>query len=108
MSWQPIEKKQPVAWMTHSQDILPLFHKTHAGALCWGAEPVPLYALEGWQPIETAPKDGREILVYEPMYCTIGQWVDSKHGGAWWIEGGQITGHPTHWMPLPPPPEKTE
>lgn len=35
---------EPVAWMTHSKDPLPLFHKTKAGAEAWGAEPQPLYA----------------------------------------------------------------
>jgi hypothetical protein len=34
---------EPVAWMTHENDLLPLFHQTKAGALAWGAEPLPLY-----------------------------------------------------------------
>ena len=37
------EKNEPVAWMTHANDTLPLLHKTLAGALGWGAEPTPLY-----------------------------------------------------------------
>ena len=36
-------EQDPVAWMTHANDTLPLFHKTLAGALGWGAEPTPLY-----------------------------------------------------------------
>ena len=54
----------------------------------------------GWQPIETAPRDGTEILVavrgrviltaFDTCYRT---WPE-----AYWQEF-------THWMPLPTPPE---
>ena len=37
------EEQEPVAWMTHGDNTLPLFHKTFAAALCWGACPTPLY-----------------------------------------------------------------
>jgi hypothetical protein len=43
---QAIEQAQqaePVAWMTHSNDITPLFHKTKKGALNWQLQPTPLY-----------------------------------------------------------------
>jgi hypothetical protein len=62
----------------------------------------------GWQPIESAPED-RDILLFCPEgVCTkvfVGYWdVD-----CWSTpEGGEIvriSGHPTHWMPLPEPPE---
>ena len=52
-----------------------------------------------WQPIETAPRDGTRVLVYE-RDAALGaislNWVDQD---GWWL------GHPTHWMPLPTPPE---
>ena len=73
-----------------------------------------------WKPIETAPKDGTEILA-----C----WVQ-EHGsmyfvaGAFWEQGCEETdGEPhwrdtygeiladdilTHWMPLPEPPEASK
>lgn len=65
-----------------------------------------------WQPIETAPKDGRRILVSEANYVdSIGcaYWSYSKE----WKEEGWYSSaccdditmfFPTHWMPLPPPP----
>lgn len=75
-----------------------------------------------WQPIETAPKDGTSVLIIgaawrEPV---ISRWyVHYLHGkpdprrppeweqqdmcGGFGSYNGPI--HPTHWMPLPEPPE---
>ena len=100
-----------------------------------------------WQPIETAPKDGTEILIFYPVYRVAGAgepraragkvdygydqngvligskiavayWYDSEEGhrsllgaGYWQTLSGQNLGalaesDPTHWMPLPDPPEQ--
>jgi hypothetical protein len=68
-----------------------------------------------WQPIETAPKDGTRILAYWPdiyanssaVQCETwwGPWGNSK--STWqtvweWADGPNC---PTHWMPLPEPPQ---
>lgn len=61
-----------------------------------------------WQPIETAPTDCERVMVFDP---TIGNGFISFcrfWNGSWW-EGSLATSRelfPTHWMPLPPPPEK--
>lgn len=73
-----------------------------------------------WQPIDTAPQDGTRVLV---VYSTkigprveIGQWTDERHHSRpqpHWTSGlAQIWGvvvarknPPTHWMPLPSPPQ---
>ena len=58
-----------------------------------------------WQTIETAPKDGKDILLYDASFdkgILLGGWLDRW----WWVEGGQITANPTHWMPLPNPPKE--
>jgi hypothetical protein len=83
-----------------------------------------------WQPIETAPKDGTDIIVgYD--FATVWivhaafwrqvddnlralDWTDEDTG--WWsyINGSvtqeQLDGPraPTHWMPLPDPPTSQE
>lgn len=76
----------------------------------------------GWQPIETAPRDGTEIIlaavidghvyeepatgrweghIWEPSWqCNAVIEHQSDFGTNWHTFGPQ----PTHWMPLPPPP----
>ena len=67
-----------------------------------------------WQPILTAPKDGTIIL----FYCGLCGRGDTQLG-IWWSGIGNSEGHwetldglalegphhPTHWMPLPEPPQ---
>lgn len=64
-----------------------------------------------WQPIETAPKDGTRFLAFWPS--TNPPNVNSTIVTTWWgmytWETAFITAGdddlPTHWMPLPSPPE---
>ncbi len=75
------------------------------------AEAVASARAEGWQPIETAPKDGAHILVAKPGSQPIRAWFQNHR---WWMHGRgpfdgspvDLTGNhaPTHWMPLPAPP----
>ncbi len=53
-----------------------------------------------WQPIETAPRDGTPLLVWDGDVPIIAYW----HRAAWRYSPKGYTCHPTHWMPLPPPP----
>lgn len=66
-----------------------------------------------WQSIETAPKDGTEVLVYdagmiEAGMSTIQQayWHRDRRylsGGEWRVSALHRS-EPSHWMPLPSPP----
>ena len=76
------------------------------------------------QPIDTAPTDGRKILLYVPAENSgdpeiYGWFSGFFNDGAWWTRVWEIdaadysppagehhaTGcHPTHWAPLPPEP----
>jgi hypothetical protein len=66
--------------------------------------------MSGWQPIETAPKDGTTILVCghacEGYYVADVKWVF----GEWCLFDPCDDTHSypsydhTHWMPLPAPP----
>lgn len=58
-----------------------------------------------WQPIETAPRDGYPVMLtcrtpYKPFFG----FYDSVDG-AWFESGTYKCRAPTHWMPLPEPPE---
>ncbi len=61
-----------------------------------------LRAKLAWQPIETAPKDGTEILgCWLPsLVCGVVSW-----GFGEWAEADERVRAPTHWMPLPEPPD---
>lgn len=81
-----------------------------------------------WQPIETAPRDGRQILAWFPEGQHAPQAGDDYYDGPYFVgmvatssygvyepypdcfmavnyEGGLPFGGPTHWMPLPEPPK---
>ncbi len=59
-----------------------------------------------WQPIESAPKDGSEILLANPDgSCAVG-WFKFKGHSTGWTDGDTFNmTWPTHWMKLPTPPE---
>lgn len=68
-----------------------------------------------WRPIETAPKDGSPFLA---CHYRSGVHAITWHGKAshvplyGWCEGDDAEDidlwQPTHWMPLPPPPNQEE
>ncbi len=58
-----------------------------------------------WRPIETAPKDGSEMILSFGEHMTVGKWEQDFGGN--WIESDSrdvIEPKPTHWMPLPEKP----
>ncbi len=65
-----------------------------------------------WQPIESAPKDGRQMLLFVPWKLNlpdieVGAW--SMYAHSWLIPdrqcGGDVECEPTHWMPIPDAPK---
>jgi len=64
-----------------------------------------------WQPINTAPKDGTWVLTFSAPWA-VAPAVLRWHGDRWWDDEVERPGvieawWPTHWMPLPNPPEIT-
>lgn len=87
------------------------------------ASPAPAVVDAGWRPIETAPKDGTEILLFTSHmgddFCDafdsvqIGYWDQGNispgvhpvfHREPGWHL--QKIGNPTHWQPLPSAPSQ--
>lgn len=74
-----------------------------------------------WQPIATAPKDGTQILALcQPRFFETGKPMDFNYMAVvWWRKAkdpkwgetrwkhalNDSYAEPTHWMPLPSPPE---
>ena len=69
-----------------------------------------------WQPIESAPKDGTNVLLFDGETVSYGGWVSAADQGAgpdeeylvsagWWSVD-LSDNQPTHWMPLPKSPDE--
>lgn len=63
-----------------------------------------------WMPIDTAPRDGTDIIVYRPKFD--GDYIP-RVGTDYWMTNGVLAPtwgksrkdcEPTHWMPFPDPP----
>lgn len=76
-------------------------------------DPAQPAARTGWQDIATAPTDGPEVLLGwfaydESGMCRVGFWHPRENA---WCDTHQVLHNqwsfPTHWMPLPLPPEPT-
>lgn len=71
--------------------------------------------VHGWQPIETAPKDGCVILVNDttPGWApwTAAKWLESQEWSGWVYDDDAATDNnpmgprPTYWLRVPPLPE---
>ena len=58
-----------------------------------------------WQPIETAPKDGTYVLLYEPRNDDHDYEIGFFECSEWFGPDHIYTIDATHWMPLPEPPK---
>lgn len=61
-----------------------------------------------WQPIETAPKDGTEVLVWGTRHRRVypdQRRLVARYERGWWSHGAVVS-HVELWMPLPEPSKK--
>lgn len=67
-----------------------------------------------WQPIESAPRDGSEVLIcwnfHDQWYTMIGAWQDRAFHGAHWAQPPSCVAYaptdlPLLWRELPSPPD---
>lgn len=70
----------------------------------WDINEVGSIEMTEWQPIETAPKDGTDVLVW----CGGTMFIACMEVGRWFFDRTDysVKPLPTHWMPLPPAPKK--
>lgn len=80
-----------------------------------------------WRPIETAPRDGTNVIYFVPGLGVAPGFYDREGTGDWWVlQPNTRAGkpflslldatyysysdapllEPTHWLPLPPPPSE--
>jgi hypothetical protein len=81
-------------------------------------KPEILAAIEGWQPIETAPRDGTAVLLcggldleLHKIDVVLGFYtlLPEDYGDAWDCQdgfGNQFLADPLYWQPKPTPPSK--
>ncbi len=111
---------EAVAWRYRSAPHRPWFftrfRETAEAEIADGSEVQPLFASpalaepEGWRGIESAPTDGRNVLVFCPRASDHGYnriRLTWRKDGKW--QGANNTSWPpTHWMPLPASPTVEE
>lgn len=87
-------------------------HRDGAGIVPLVVAPTqPAAQVPQWQPIESAPQDGSEILVFKPSVgIIVARWLDADHPDVEYIGLHEAWNHQpieraTHWTPLPAAPE---
>ncbi len=61
--------------------------------------------LGDWQPIDTAPKNERILLVDKDGHVFSGEWDSNRK---WWVNDNWDPWDVDSWMPLPEPPGERE
>ena len=56
-----------------------------------------------WQPIETAPRTGRQMI----LLLTPSRFPQVAFSNTWWTAGFSVDNKPTHWAPIPDLPPQT-
>lgn len=121
------EQHTPVAWLhEETGDVISSELKDDAPEMLKGYD-VPLYkcpvpngqvnldgpnhtphtgkmAPEGWQPVNTAPRDGTRILLHDPTRHKDKTLVGYFARGHFLALTSGVVVTPTHWVPLPATP----
>lgn len=60
--------------------------------------------MSDWKTIETAPRDGTDVLLWDGQAVELGHWLDWDDGTGDWVDREFLPLRPTYWMNLPDPP----
>jgi hypothetical protein len=83
-------------------DSLDLTHRAVTAIKQSLASPAqPAHVPLTWQSMESAPKDGAEILLYSLGDVGVCYWRDDEVMTGWTWGAGKSFELPTHWMPIP-------
>ncbi len=67
--------------------------------------------VEGWRDIASAPRDGTQVLLWQPHWEAMqtAVWFNDGHNRPGWLtmDGGEVI-KPSHYRPLPAPPSAPE
>lgn len=107
----PEPMNEPIAWMVTNIDGQDAYVTADPTLAQRGQRALPLYTAPApvpqWQPIEAAPRDGfprlfrvNGVAVQGFKDATGVMCVQNER-----LEWRRMRGQPTHWMPLPEPPE---
>ena len=105
-------KTQLLLTITHTKPIEDLLDKVAGRSYTLDGISDAVAAVHQWMPIETAPKDGTKILLFEPSETRNGECIfvglwDERRNPEWYdsqwkcAEYDAFNHEPTHWMPLP-------
>lgn len=105
-----IDEKAAEVVFQKFKHVRPRLNRAAIGLLC--AEYEAAKQTVGWQPIETAPRDGSVFIGWEPQteYQKEGGYAEQGNYDlcTWRDDGFYSEGSlkPTHWIPTPLPPTK--
>ena len=69
----------------------------------------PAPGCDGWRPIESAPRDGSYILVWNRKEAVVAYGYEHDGLTYWWDAYSQsVPVNATHWQPLPPAPRPAD
>lgn len=100
-SWETFRENDPETAM---------IYETQAGCHLAALSAAGYAVEQGWQPIETAPRDGATIWAWNGEHCQM-EWYGSPEWSGWLHSDPLLSDadpdpvQPTHWRPLPAAPE---
>lgn len=100
----PVAQAKPVAWRYWKDKFNCYSYSEEKPDVQERYELEPLYASPvepQWRPIETAPQGGRELI----LLLTPSGFPQVAYSNSWWRSGFSVECKPSHWMPLPAPPQ---
>jgi len=104
-----------VAWVEDAESRLAEFeqdnHMQDIEIQKLEAELAALKATQEWRGMESAPKDGTFVLVIDSEYgdhsgAFVAQYSQHSFSGCWLTSHTPHVVRPTHWLPLPTPPQE--